>query len=133
MSSRRYFTLEEANAQLGRLNDLFQQVLQLRAQIKTISTRVDRKRASERDLAMLNALVEAAGEVVQEISGTGCVIKDLAQGLVDWPALHEGREVWLCWRYGESEVSYWHDLNAGYAGRRPVTELESSAASRQLH
>ncbi len=133
MSSRRYFTLEEANAQLGRLSDLFGQVLQLRAQIKTISTRVDQKHASERELAILNGLVEAAGEVVQEISGTGCVIKDLAQGLVDWPALHEGREVWLCWRYGEPEVSYWHDMHAGFAGRRPVTELESAAASRSIH
>jgi hypothetical protein len=133
VSSRRYFTLEEANAQLGRLNDLFGQVLLLRAQIKTISTRVDPKHTSERELAILNGLVEAAGEVVEEISGTGCVIKDLAQGLVDWPALHEGREVWLCWRYGESEVSYWHDMHAGFAGRRPVSELESAAASRQLH
>lgn len=130
--SRRYYTVEEANAQLGRLNELFQQVLQLRAQIKTISTRIDRKNAGDRDLALLNGLVEAAGEVVQKISSTGCVIKDLAQGLVDWPALHEGREVWLCWRYGEPEVSYWHDLHAGFAGRRPVEELRSSAP-RQLH
>jgi len=124
--------VDEANAQLGRLTSLFQQVLQLRAQIKMLSTSIDRASASERDLAAVNGLVEAAGEVVQEISASGCVIKDLASGLVDWPALHEGREVWLCWRYGEPEVSHWHDLDAGYAGRRPVAELES-ASSRMLH
>jgi len=123
-SPRRYYTVEEANAQLGQLNALFQQVLQLRTQIKLISSRIDRKNADDRELAALNGLVEAAGETVQEISSTGCVVKDLSQGLVDWPALHEGREVWLCWRYGESDVSYWHDMHEGFAGRRPVSELD---------
>jgi len=129
---RRYYTVEEANAQLGKLSALFEQVLQLRAQIKRLSGELGGDGASELDLARLNGLVEAAADVVREIDDTGCVIKDLSVGLVDWPALHQGREVWLCWRYGEPEVAYWHELHSGFAGRRPIDEL-SPAMTQLLH
>jgi hypothetical protein len=57
------------------------------------------------------------------------VIKDLEIGLVDWPAWHENRQIWLCWRYGETEVGYWHDMNTGFSGRRPVSELTAARAA----
>jgi hypothetical protein len=50
-------------------------------------------------------------------------VKDIEIGLVDWPAMHEGREVLLCGKYGEREVASWHERDAGFAGRRPVAEL----------
>ena len=125
----RFFEVAEANAQVGELAELFAQVLQLRAQIKPLAARADtdlsRRSTADlnRDRAALQGLVETLEEAVREIAALGCVIRDLSVGLVDWPALHEGRPVWLCWQYGEAEVGYWHDINAGYAGRRPVSEL----------
>jgi hypothetical protein len=47
-------------------------------------------------------------------------LKDLNLGLLDFPSLREGREVYLCWRYGEETVEYWHDTDAGYAGRQKL-------------
>jgi hypothetical protein len=56
----------------------------------------------------------------QELAGIGCVLKDWGTGLVDFPAQHGGRRVWLCWRLGEPAVSYWHDREEGVAGRKVI-------------
>jgi hypothetical protein len=50
-------------------------------------------------------------------------LRDIETGLVDFPALVNGRAVWLCWRLGEPDVAWWHELSAGMAGRRPISEL----------
>jgi len=48
------------------------------------------------------------------------VVRDLERGLVDFPAIREGREVYLCWVHGEPDIAYWHDLDAGFAGRQAL-------------
>jgi hypothetical protein len=55
---------------------------------------------------------------VHGLQAIGCVLKDMSIGLVDFPALRDGREVLLCWKYDEPEVMYWHDLQSGYQGRK---------------
>ena len=50
----------------------------------------------------------------------GAVVKDLDDGLVDFPARVEGEEAFLCWRLGEEEIGYWHGLDEGFAGRKPL-------------
>jgi hypothetical protein len=50
----------------------------------------------------------------------GVVVRDIDRGLVDFPAIREGREVYLCWELGEDAISYWHDVESGYRDRRPV-------------
>jgi hypothetical protein len=57
---------------------------------------------------------------IEEIQGLGGVIKDLGLGLVDFLYLRDGREVNLCWRYGEQRITHWHGLNEGYAARKPL-------------
>jgi hypothetical protein len=145
---KQYFSLDEVNEQLGLLRDLFERVMQLRAQLKTLyhrlenaghppreehlrgSATVTTPGATEvpadvhRDLVLFRGLVETLREQVDEIQETGCIIKDIEIGLVDWPALHQGREVLLCWKYGERQVDWWHEVDAGFAGRRPVSELD---------
>jgi hypothetical protein len=54
------------------------------------------------------------------VEKTGAQLKDLRTGLVDFLSRRQGREVFLCWRYGEPEVRYWHDLEAGFAGRQLI-------------
>jgi hypothetical protein len=61
--------------------------------------------------------LKAAIEKIQEY---GCVIKDLDIGLVDFPTLFRGQEVYLCWKMGESGIRYWHGVDEGFAGRKPI-------------
>lgn len=59
-------------------------------------------------------------KVLRELHGFGCVLKGLEHGLVDFPAMINGRQVFLCWKYNEPEVAFWHDVDAGFAGRQPI-------------
>jgi hypothetical protein len=61
---------------------------------------------------------------VARIDGYGITLRDIPDGLVDFPALVNGRQVCLCWKLGEDEVGFWHELDAGFGGRRPLVELE---------
>lgn len=58
--------------------------------------------------------------LVKKIQSYGCVVKDMNTGLLDFLAEIDGREVYLCWRYGEPRVAYYHELHTGYNGRQPV-------------
>ena len=147
--SKRFFTLGEVNGELIRLRELFSAVMQLRGQLKSLYQRLDAAghppreadlqddpdeeegdtseqppHEVQRDLARFRGLVETLREQIEAIQETGCVIKDIEVGLVDWPAIHQGREVLLCWKYGEPEVAFWHELHTGFDGRRPVSELD---------
>jgi hypothetical protein len=59
-------------------------------------------------------------EVLENIQETGCVVKDLDIGLLDFPCLYRGREVYLCWKLGETGIEYWHGVEEGFAGRKPI-------------
>jgi hypothetical protein len=80
---------------------------------------IDREQAlhlrSRRDAAA--AMLKAAIEAVQE---TGCVVKDLDIGLVDFPTLFKGVEVYLCWKLGEPGIEFWHGVDEGFRGRKPI-------------
>lgn len=137
---RRYFSLSEANALVPRLEEIFGRVMQIRAQLKMLYRRLEEKKFAPedehfsvvvpgappdvvRDRASFKALVETLKEELGRVQSTGAVVKDIETGLVDWFAKKDGREIFLCWRFGEKEVGWWHDLESGSAGRRPVSEL----------
>ena len=65
-------------------------------------------------------LAKDAAALVAELDGLGVVVKDLDLGLLDFPALREGEQVELCWQVGEDAVRFWHPLEAGYRGRKPI-------------
>jgi len=71
----------------------------------------------EREVAALAAELE---HFQRELAELGVEFKDYVQGLVDFPAERDGRAVYLCWRLGEPAVEYWHEIDAGYAGRQPL-------------
>jgi len=80
------------------------------------------------DFAELEAELETIGTEIErcvaQLDEAGVQVKDLDQGLLDFPALHEGREILLCWRVGEESVAFWHGLDEGFAGRKPIDEVE---------
>jgi hypothetical protein len=59
---------------------------------------------------------------IEKIQETGCVVKDVDEGLVDFPSLRDGREVYLCWKLGEERIAYWHGMEEGFAGRKPLDD-----------
>lgn len=140
--AKRYFTVTEANDLVPELRELFGRVLQLRSQLKSLYQQLDDAGFAPtsndegddetedmppdvaRNRALFYGMAQTLREQIENILATGCVIKDIETGLCDWPALHQGREIWLCWKYGELRVEYWHELRTGFAGRRPVAELE---------
>lgn len=63
---------------------------------------------------------ERLDALVRQVQATGVLFKDLNLGLLDFPALKDGREVYLCWKFGEEDIAFWHEVEAGYAGRQPV-------------
>lgn len=121
-----YFTLREANALLpvvraiiGKMLESRQRILDLQPElwpaIQAAATNGGSKAASKaaNEIAILQGLIG-------DLNRLGVLLKDLNTGLIDFPALYRGREVFLCWQYGEEQVSFWHEVDAGFAGRQPV-------------
>jgi hypothetical protein len=78
--------------------------------------------ARERDA--IRAALTRMEAAVRQIDAWGVTLRDIGSGLVDFPALASGRPIWLCWRLGEGDIAWWHELDAGIAGRRALIELE---------
>jgi hypothetical protein len=144
---KRYHTVDEVNALLPRVAELFGQIAQLRTQLRPLYKRLDDagvapKRsdfevqqpglspAQLRDRGAFKGLLETLIEAIGAINVLGGQIKDLDGGLVDWLARSADREVWLCWRLGETVIAYWHEYETGVAARRPVSELLAPAVPR---
>jgi len=74
--------------------------------------------------ARIQAVIDQMQAGVERLIAWDVTLRDIETGLVDFPALVSGRQVWLCWRLGEADVAWWHELSTGVAGRRPLAELE---------
>lgn len=71
----------------------------------------------------MQGLIDQMAAGVARIDALGLTLRDIERGLVDFPALVSGRQVWLCWQPGETSIGWWHDLEAGFDGRRPLADL----------
>jgi hypothetical protein len=71
----------------------------------------------------MQGLIDQMAAGVARIDALGLTLRDIEKGLVDFPALVSGRQVWLCWRLGEASIGWWHGLDTGFDGRRPLAEL----------
>ena len=71
----------------------------------------------------MQGLIDQMAAGVARIDGLGLTLRDIERGLVDFPALVSGRQVWLCWQLGETSIGWWHGLDTGFDGRRPLAEL----------
>lgn len=120
----RYFTVEEANSLIGEIEPLMNQLLDRRA--KVVESRHDvadmlGSQSSDVGGRAASELVQdfiAIEQIARKIRSYGCILKDLNVGLVDFLAQRDGREVYLCWRFGEPRVDYYHELHTGFRGRQ---------------
>ena len=143
---KRYFTVAEANALVPALEVRFGKVMRLRAQLRAgyealeragappTPESLERNEGSE-ELRTLRgrfrALLETMTEELNGVEALGVAVKDLDLGLCDFLGQRDGLEVWLCWQYGEKEVAFWHELDAGFASRHALPAPEPSP--RWLH
>ncbi len=131
-SSPRYFRLAEVNAMLPALQTLIERLQFLLKEarahhrelrlIKAVGHHEDGTLIMASDYRIARRRFEAAvqevEEIVANIEDAGCIVRSIDLGLVDFPAVINGEEVFLCWRAGEPEVMYYHNKDDGYAGRR---------------
>jgi hypothetical protein len=73
-------------------------------------------------------LADSLKEALEKIQSTGCVVKDLDKGLLDFPAIVNNEEVYLCWRLGEKRIRFWHRQDEGFAGRKPLDPSDSGSS-----
>ena len=131
----RFYDIDEANATVLELEAIVTVLAEQRAELvrwrdHALARSPDAgagEPLSDEDLRLLRlrmqGLVDQMAAGVARIDQLGLTLRDIETGLVDFPALVSGRQVWLCWRRGESAVEWWHDLDTGVAGRRPLSEL----------
>jgi len=74
----------------------------------------------------LNSTITKFYESVEILENTGVVIKSIEQGLLDFPSKRFNEEVWLCWKYGETEIRFWHEKDSGFMGRKPIEVNDES-------
>ena len=127
-TKRRRFTVEEADRTLPLITRIVGDIVGQYAQLDRLQTRrkaalgrADRA-AAEKLLGEASLAVERLNDLIAELGRIGCQLKDFRDGQVDFPARRNSREVMLCWKLGETRLSYWHEVYAGFAGRRPIDE-----------
>src|SRR5919205_3002714 len=143
----RFYDLDRANAQIPELRDILEllrhqreELIRLRDLVLERQSRVEAatesgsgsSRSSDDDEAddelrlirlRMQGLIDQMQAGVARIDALGITLRDIETGLVDFPALASGRQVWLCWRLGEDEVGWWHELSTGFSDRRPLIDL----------
>ena len=130
----RYFTRAEAEALLPVVEPILRDIQRCAAELVALQQRM----AAERTKAMGNGHAHRDGaddpgaqarlceqrmrDALTDLNARGIEVKDLATGLIDFPSLRDGRIVLLCWRLGEPRIAWWHEVDAGFAGRAPLED-----------
>lgn len=122
-----YFTVGQANQVLADVIKKFEAVLHNKKTVSKIEQQLQAAMSASGRFEeyvplkqKLNATVVRFYHSVDELERTGAVIKNIDEGLLDFPSLRFGQEVWLCWKYGETEIKFWHEKDSGFADRKPL-------------
>jgi hypothetical protein len=124
--SQKYFTLQEANETLSLIRPWMDEVQAIRQKILKNQPEawpaIEKSAGNGGNRALSNMVqdFEKFDALIHRIQATNVLIKDINLGLLDFPAWKDGREVYLCWQYGEEDIAFWHEIEAGYAGRQPI-------------
>jgi hypothetical protein len=123
----RHYSLEEASALLPRVAELLGILRRARDRLGDAEARAALEEAGQGNGGGAPGKVVSEGflelrEAMLELRERQIVLRDLDRGLVDFPSLRDGSEVYLCWEEGEPEIGFWHDPEAGFGGRRPLSD-----------
>jgi len=125
-SGKKYFSLDDASRALPYVRRVaddiasrYQRAVHVRRSIEQaeVAAPLDELRNE------YEKLMDQLNDLIDELALVGVELKDFERGLIDFPALHEGREVYLCWQRGEKTICAWHELDSGFSGRQDVASL----------
>ena len=128
-----YFTVDDANRALPDVIKKFELALakknevaklehELQLTVSTTNKFEDYVNLKQK----LNSAITQFYSALEVLENTGVVVKSIDQGLLDFPARRFDEEVWLCWKYGETEIKFWHDKDSGFMGRKPLEVSDES-------
>ena len=131
-----FYELSAANDRLVELRPLLTALRDDRDAIAAAQQRLQQLAAAdepdraqlEREKAGVTETIRRMEQAVRQIDAWGITLRDIGTGLVDFPALANGRPIWLCWKLGEDDIAYWHELDTGIAGRKTLLELDAGEA-----
>ena len=128
-----YFTTNEANQVLPEVIKKFEmalakknEVVKLEQQLQMVINTTNKFEEYVPLKQKLNSAITQFYEASENLEKTGVVIKSIEQGLLDFPSKRFDEDVWLCWKYGETEIKFWHDKEEGFMGRKPIDVSDES-------
>jgi len=128
-----FFTTNQANDALPDVIKKYEIALAKTNEIKKIEKQLQLSISSTNSFEeyvplkqTLNSAITKFYESVEILENTGVVVKSIEQGLLDFPSKRFDEEVWLCWKYGETEIKFWHEKDSGFMGRKPIEVSDDS-------
>lgn len=128
-----FFTTNEANAALPDMIKKFEYALVKNTEVKKIEQELQVSISTANSFESyvnlkqkLNSAITKFYESVEVLEDTGVIVKSIEQGLLDFPSKRFDEEVCLCWKYGETEIKFWHEKDSGFMGRKPIEVSDDS-------
>ncbi len=126
-----FFTTNEANDALPNVIKKFEYALAKKNEITKLEGQLQISLSTTNSFEeyinlkqKMNSALTKFYESVEILENTGVVVKSIEQGLLDFPSKRFDEEVWLCWKYGETEIKFWHEKDSGFMGRKPVDTVD---------
>ncbi len=139
----RVISLEEANNMLPLLNRIvvditssWEQIILQRTELECLEKNPDQGGAEHREEVSelkgeLNRLIDRINGYIREVEELGCFVEEFKRGVINFPSLYVGRKVFLCWKPGDDEVRFWHELDESYSERTPIQDCRHFLVSKK--
>ncbi len=128
---KKYFTIEDAERLLPKIEKIFRRTVKLNVALELLSSieievyddDYDNLRKVTKANKQFHKLSYEFYANIEKLEDMGCLIKDLEIGIVDFYHRFDGRDILLCWKLGEKRIKFWHEIDTGYMGRKPILDL----------
>jgi hypothetical protein len=126
---KKRFTLAQAEKSLPLVKRIVTDIVTTHELAVHMQSKIEQTNDAKEQTAsqrQLDSSLDRLQDLVDELTDVGCELKDYQTGLIDFVGRHQGRDVYLCWKLGEDKILYWHELNTGFSGRKPIALLEEA-------
>jgi len=128
-----YFSIDQANEILPTVIEKFEFVSAKKNELVKIEQQLQISLSDANNFEeyvtikrQLNTAVTKFYQALEDLENTGVVVKSIEEGLLDFPSKRFDEEIWLCWKYGEKEIKFWHEKDSGFQGRKPISVSNES-------
>ncbi len=128
-----YFSITQANEILPTVIKKFEFITAKKNELAKIEQQLQTSLSPENKFEeyvilkqQLNTAITKLYQAIEDLENTGVVVKSIDEGLLDFPSKRFDKEVWLCWKYGEKEIKFWHEKDSGFQGRKPISVSNES-------